>query len=207
MYLYWFERICRRMACDDCFALPYWDYNAAALPVLKFPPIRFERELILRIQGTPITLGPETVSLPVDLKEFKQRLGTLAESRTETVFLELDGVEAERQPGVAWQVFFGPPSEKAPDEQSPYFVGALSLFGQGIHSESHDKFEPAHFSFAISRALQASLKAYVQHWGITFVPRGILINGKPSVPKVQSEVKIARASLSVETQKHGGEPK
>jgi len=24
MYLYVFERICRRMACDDCFALPYW---------------------------------------------------------------------------------------------------------------------------------------------------------------------------------------
>ena len=30
MYLYWFERICRRMACDDCFALPYWDYNSAS---------------------------------------------------------------------------------------------------------------------------------------------------------------------------------
>src|SRR5437667_488631 len=30
MYLYWFERICRRMACDDCFALPYWDYNSSS---------------------------------------------------------------------------------------------------------------------------------------------------------------------------------
>ena len=30
MYLYWFERICRRMPCEECFALPYWDYNSAS---------------------------------------------------------------------------------------------------------------------------------------------------------------------------------
>jgi tyrosinase len=361
MYLYWFERICRRMACDDCFALPYWDYNSASqrqlppmfrdtssslfisqrnsamnsgagslpawavdysaglaqvnfntassslegtphgivhvlvggwmgsvptaaqdpifylhhcnldrlwdlwlaqgggridpvfdstwkntkytffdeegaqvemsgceilravqqlhyvyegeppqvnsfcLPLIKFPPIRFEREVILRLPGPPITLGPERVSVPVDLKEVKQRLAPLAESRTENLFLDLEDVETERQPGVAWQVFFGPPLEKAPEEESPYRVGALALFGQGIHSDSHDKFEPAHFSFPINRALLASLKAGVERWAITFVPQSILIDGKPSVPKVESEVKIGKASISVERPKPGGE--
>jgi tyrosinase len=38
MYLYWFERICRRMACDDCFALPYWDYNSPS--ERQLPPMR-----------------------------------------------------------------------------------------------------------------------------------------------------------------------
>jgi tyrosinase len=181
--------------------------NDYCLPILKFPPFRFERELVLRIPGPPITLGPETVSIPVDLKEARQRLGLLAESRKETVLLELDGVEAERQPGVVWQVYFGQPPDTPPEEESPYYVGALALFGQGIHSESHDKFEPAHFAFSINRALLAGFKAGQQRWTISFVPRSILIDGKPSRPKVESEVRIAGASLVVETQKPGGEPK
>ena len=36
---------------------------------------------------------------------------------------------------------------------------------------------------------------------MTFVPHGILINGKPSRPKVESPVRIGRVSLAVETQK------
>jgi hypothetical protein len=362
MYLYWFERICRRMACDDCFALPYWDYNSPSerqlppmfrdpssdlfvsqrnpamnsgagslpawavdysaglaqsnfssgssaleslphnvvhvlvggwmgsvptaaqdpifylhhcnmdrlwdlwlaegggridpvldstwkntkftffdeegaqlemtgceilraaqqlhyvyegeppqvndycLPLLKFPPIFFEKELILRLPVPPITLGQEVVSFPIDFKEATQRLGSLAESKTATVFLELDDVEAERQPGVAWQVYLGLPANAKPTEASPHYVGALALFGQGIHSESHDKFEPAHFAFPVNRALLAGFKANQEHWTITFVPRGILLDGTESQPKVESPVKIARVSLTVETQKPGRGP-
>jgi hypothetical protein len=39
----------------------------------------------------------------------KQRLSSLAENPNATISLELDGVETERQPGVAWQVYFGLP--------------------------------------------------------------------------------------------------
>ena len=363
MYLYWFERICRRMACDDCFALPYWDYNSPSerqlppmfrdsasdlfiaqrnpsmnsgagslpawavdysagfgqlnfisasssleglphnvvhvlvggwmgsvptaaqdpifflhhcnmdrlwdlwlaqgggridpvldntwkntkytffdeegaqlemtgcdilraaqqlhyvyegeppqvndycLPIRKFPPIIFEKEVILRLPVPPIALGQEPVSVPIDLKNLKQRLGPLAESKTATLFLELDGVEAERQPGVAWQVYVGLPPNTTPAEESPYFVGAMALFGPGIHSEAHDKFEPAHFAFPINRALLAGFRASQERWTITFVPHGILIDGKPSQPKVESPVKIATVSLTVETQKPGSEAK
>jgi len=42
---------------------------------------------------------------------------------------------------------------------------------------------------------------------ITFVPHGILIDGKPSQPKVESPVKIATVSLTVEMQKPGSEAK
>jgi hypothetical protein len=363
MYLYWFERICRRMACDDCFALPYWDYNSPSqrqlppmfrdsasdlfisqrnpsmnsgagslpawavnysaglaqlnftsasgsleglphnwvhvlvggwmgsvptaaqdpifflhhcnmdrlwnlwlaqgggridpvfdntwkntkwtffdeegaqvemtgceilraaqqlhyvyegeppqvndycLPIIKFPPIIFEKELILRLPVPPITLSSETVSVPIDLKAIKQRLESLAESKTATIFLELDGVEAERQPGVGWQVYLGLNPNTIPSEESPCYIGALALFGPGIHAESHDKFEPAHFAFPINGALLAGFKANQERWTLTFVPRGILIDGKPSQPKVESPVKIASASLAVERQKPGGEPK
>jgi len=39
------------------------------------------------------------------------------------------------------------------------------------------------------------------------VPHGILIDGKPSQPKVESPVKIATVSLTVEMQKPGSEAK
>jgi tyrosinase len=363
MYLYWFERICRRMACDDCFALPYWDYNSSTerqlppmfrdpasalfiaqrnpnmnsgagslpawavdysaglaqlsfntgssslesvphnvvhvltggwmgsvptaaqdpifylhhcnldrlwnlwlaqgggridpvfdntwkntkytffdeegaqvemtaceilraaqqlhyvyegeppqvndycLPILRFPPVVFEKELILRLPIPPITLGQEPVSVPIELKSLQQRLSSLAENKTATVFLELDGVEAERQPEVVWQVFLGPPTKTAPSEESPYFIGAVALFGQGIHSGAHDKFEPAHFAFPVSRTLLAGFKANQERWMITFVPRSILVDGKTSQPKVESPVKIASVSLAVETQRPGNETK
>jgi hypothetical protein len=151
-------------------------------------------------------LGQEIVSFPIDFKEARQRLGSLAESKTATVFLELDGVEAERQPGVAWQVYLGLPPNAKSTEASPHYVGALALFGQGIHSESHDEFEPAHFAFPVNRALLAGFKANQEHWTITFVPRGILLDGTESQPKVESPVKIAHISLTVETQKPGRGP-
>ena len=362
MYLYWFERICRRMACDDCFALPYWDYNSPSqrqlppmfrdpasplfvaqrdpnmnsgagslpawvvdysaglaqpnfvngssslediphnmvhvftggwmgsvptaaqdpifflhhcnmdrlwnlwlaqgggridpvwdstwkntpytffdeegaqvemtaceilraaqqlhyvyegeppqvndycLPILKIPPFVFEKEVVLRLPIPPITLGQEPVSVPIELKETRQRLITLLENKTTRVFLELEGVEAERQPGVAWQVFLGPDKTPA-SEESPYYVGAMALFSQGIHGGSHEKFQPAHFAFAINRILTVGFKENVENWRISFVPRGILVDGKPSQPKVESSVKIATVLLTAEVQKPGGEAK
>jgi Polyphenol oxidase middle domain/Protein of unknown function (DUF_B2219) len=181
--------------------------NDFCLPILKFPPIIFQKEVIIRIPGPPIILGPEKISVPIDIKEARSRLAALAESKTTTVFLELDGVETDRQPGVAWQVYFALPPDKEPDEQSPYYIGALALFGQGVRAESHDKFESAHFAFAINKAVLAAVQLKQERWTITFVPRGILIDGKPSAPRVESQVKIAQASLTVETQKRGGEPK
>jgi Common central domain of tyrosinase len=362
MYLYWFERICRRMACDDCFALPYWDYNNPAerqlpsmfrdpssdlfisarnsainsgagslpawavdysaglaqtsfngasssleglphnqvhvlvgglmgsvptaaqdpifflhhcnmdrlwnlwlaqggridpvfdnvwkntkytffdeegaqlemtgceilraaqqlhyvyegeppqvndfcFPILKWPPIIFEKEAVLRLPIPEIRLEQEPVTVPVDWKEARQKLSSLAERQDATLFLEIDGVEAEHQPGVAWQVYFGPATSGEPPDDSPYMVGAIALFGQGIHGELHnkEKFEPAKFTFPINRALSAGLKANQEHWTIMFIPRGVLIDGKPSRPKVESPVKIASVSITMETHKPGQE--
>lgn len=181
--------------------------NDYCLPIIKVPPFVFEKELVLKLPVPPITLGPEPVSVPIELREVKQRLATLAENPNATIFLELDGVEAERQPGVAWQVYFGPPANSSTTEQSPYYVGAMALFGQGIREVSHEKFEPAHFAFAINKAVLAGLKASQERWAVSFVPRGILIEGKPATPKVASPVKIGSLSLAVEVQKPGVQPK
>ena len=175
--------------------------NEYCLPILKLPPIFFEKEVLVRLPIQPVVLTSEPVSFPLELKELRQRLASIAESKTETLFLELDDVEAERPPGVVWGVYIGLPTKAAPDPESPYYVGNVVLFGSGIRSEAHGEFKPAHFAFAISRAIRASLKENQERLQVTFVPQGILMDGKPSRPKVESPVRIGRASLTVEKEK------
>jgi len=51
-----------------------------------------------------------------------------------------------------------------------------------ICSEGHKEFKPAHFVYPLNRALQAALEGNEPNFPITFVPVGILIEGKPSRP-------------------------
>jgi len=107
-------------------------------------------------------------------------------------------VEAEDPPGVVWDVFVGLPANAAPDTESPFFVGTLSLFGPGIRSAHHHS-EPAHFVYPINRAIAAAMKANPERTTVTFVPHGVLVSGKPSRPEVKSRVRIGQAKLTVET--------
>jgi hypothetical protein len=135
-------------------------------------------------------LGPNPVLFLINVAQFRQRIAAIAQSQTETLALELDGVEAERQPGVAWQVYVGLPANAAPDPTSPYYVGNVVLFGSGIRSEAHHGFKPAHFAFAINRAILAWLPTNEASVSVTFLP---------SPPNVKSTVCIGHASLTVET--------
>jgi hypothetical protein len=75
------------------------------------------------------------------------------------------------------------------------------LFGSGIHSKSHQKFQPAHFAFPLNRAMQAAFRANEDKVPVTFLAHGPLIDGKLSTPKVESPLRISNLMLSVETQK------
>src|SRR5579859_1004661 len=72
-----------------------------------FPPWVFEWQLLLHLPIPPVELNSVPVSIPIELGEIHQRLTQALESRTETIFLELDDVETETQPGVVWEVFLG----------------------------------------------------------------------------------------------------
>ncbi len=149
----------------------------------------------------PVELKAEPVSFPIELKEIRQRIALLVESKTDTLFLELDDVEAEKQPGVAWAVYVGLPPGSEPDSKSPYYVGSLSLFGVGIRSEAPHGFKPARFLYPLNRALQAAMKENEERLTVTFVPLGILIDGKPSRPDVKFPVHIGKTAILVEHQK------
>ena len=166
------------------------------------PPIwEYITELLARIPIPPVELKSEPVTFQIEFKELRRRLEALAGSKTETVLLELEDVEAESQPGVVWEVYAGLPKGAQPESRSPHYIGSLSLFGAGLRSERHQEFKPAHFLYPLNRALQAALKANDSSLAVTFVPVGILIDGKPSRPEVRSSVRIGKANLLVQTRK------
>jgi tyrosinase-like protein/polyphenol oxidase-like protein len=198
-------------ACDVLRAAQQLNYVYEGEPpqvneyCLRFiPPRVFVWELLLHLPIPPVELKSEPVSFPIELAEIRERLTKVLESKTETLFLELDDVETETQPGVVWEVFVGLPAGVKPDTKSPSFVGSLSLFGSGIRSEAHHGFKPARFLFPLNRALQSALKTNEERLSVTFVPVGILINGKPSRPEVKSAVRIGKASLMVEIRRERG---
>ena len=150
------------------------------------------------LSATPIELKAVPVSFPIDLQLIREKLAPLLESKTDTLLLELDDVEAATQPGAVWAVFVGPPAAAEANAKSPYFVGQVALFGSGIRDEAHHEYKPAHFTYPITRALQASLQANADKVNVTFVPLGIVIDGKPTRPEVKSPVRVGKASLSIE---------
>ena len=166
-----------------------------------FPPWIFQLVELIRWPGPPIELGPDPVSIPIELKDIRQRIMSIAESKTETLFLKLEGVEADRQPGVVWEIYAGLPPNTAPDPEGPYYVGAMSLFSAGVHSKAQHDFKPAEFAFSLDRVIPAAMRTNAEKLELTIVPSGILINGKRSEPRVAAKVRIGRLSIAVETQR------
>jgi hypothetical protein len=75
--------------------------------------------------------------------------------------------------------------------------------GSGIRSEAHHEFKRARFLFPLNRVLHEALQSNQERLLVTFVPVGILINGKPSRPEAKSPVRIGKANLQVEIRKEG----
>jgi hypothetical protein len=175
------------------------EVNSYCLRIIKLPP--WILEIILRLPIPEILLREELVKVNVDIKQYRQRLATIAEDKAQTLYLELNDVVADRQPGVVWEVYLGASPDKIErDPKNPFFVGNIALFGTGIRSEGHN-FKPAHFAFPINRAMQAALKSNEGELPLVFVPHGVLVEGKLTTPKVESPVRIGQVSITVESQK------
>ena len=161
------------------------------------PPVYLETVLIHF--PVPPELTSEPVSVQVNLTDVRDRLMELTRSKLGKIILNLEKVEADKQPGAVWEVYLGLPAGTTPDPKGPYYAGNVALFGAGVRSDAHEGFEPARFSFVVNRAISAALKSRGNQMSLMFVPHGILINGKPSRPKVQSPVRIGAANIAART--------
>jgi dihydroxyacid dehydratase/phosphogluconate dehydratase len=98
-------------------------------------------------------------------------------------------------------VYLGLPKNSLPDPKSPFFIGTLALFSAGVRTNAHKEFKPAQFTFNADRAVHSALEVNRTELPLVFVPSGPLLNGKPSVSKVKSPVRIGSISLSMGARK------
>ncbi len=130
-----------------------------------------------------------------------ERLALAAKTQEETLILQFTAIEADRNPGAAWEVYVGLPAGAKPDAESPNFVGNVALFGDGIKGEGH---HPAQFTFALNRALRASADPSALQ--VTFVPTsGIVVDGRPVPAEVRAPVRIGEVNILVEKKRAGRE--
>lgn len=162
-------------------------------------PMALKRPL-LHLPNPP-ELNSERVSFSTDITQVSDRLVSISENKTQKVFLDLVRVEAEKQPGVVWEVYVGLPTDATPEPKGVFFVGNVVIFGAGVRTNAHGEYHPAHFSFDASRAIAEALKRKEKELRITFVPHGVLINGKPSRPKAAASVRIGSADLMIQTER------
>ena len=157
------------------------------------PPWFYARAILWQPPIPPELLVQQHVAVKVDATQFRERLLAVAANPDQTLFLQLNGVEAASQPGVVWQVYLGAPAPAS-------FVGNLAMFGMGIHDQTKGNFMPASFSFPVDNVIRAAL-ANGGGLSLTFVPTGPLVNGVATTPKVRSSVKIGSFSFAVETRR------
>ena len=164
---------------------------------ILLPPFVFQREILFRVPMQPMTLRSEKMTISMDIRPFRQRLTTLAASTREDIVLEVENVEADRPPGIIYEVYVGLPADAEPDPKSPFYVGNMSLFSTGIRSDTHHQFKPARFSFRLNRALNAALKTAGDTMPVTIVPRDIEIDGRPTAGQSQSDVRVGGAVMTI----------
>lgn len=141
-------------------------------------PVRKRRKevLIRRSQETAVILRPgaKPTSVGVDVGSAREQLLRLTNEGQTNLTLDLTAIEADRQPDAYYEVYVGLPQGATPQFNSPFYVGNVALFGQGIRNEQqHGEFRPANFSFKVNRAVAAFLKRNEskEQLNILFVPR------------------------------------
>jgi tyrosinase len=168
---------------QSCGGIPPWIFHILVLLEFPFPP-------------NPIDGDPYMV--PVDISNIVQELETILQSSAKQVYLVLDGVATDKSPGVSWEVYVGLPVGVAPDPKSPFYVGKLALFGEGVRSDAHHTFKPATLRFNATKALRAVLAPGGSNASLTFIAKGILVNGQQVTPKVESTVTVTGGKFVVE---------
>jgi hypothetical protein len=185
----------------------HYKYEGEPPQVLEFckrrrplPIWEFEQVVLFQLPGPPVELGGQEVTVPIPLREIRQKAATVAASASDMLLLQLEGIEAEQQPGVSWGIWVGLGKGAEAVAEIPSHVGALSLFGAGIRGEmghGHE-FMPAKAVFPLNRAMQEALKSGGESVEIRFVPLGILVDGKATRPEVKAPVRIGKISLVIE---------
>lgn len=146
-----------------------------------------QSRLALQLQGRPV----RTAIIPRNARE-ASRLRDMARTGERNIALHIRNVEADRQPGISWEVHVGPRGF-TPNARS--LVGIFALFGAGLRDRKQH-FHPAEFVFPIGKALRGLDPANLE---VTFVPvSGLERDRGTQALQPRSPVRIGEIALIVD---------
>ncbi len=155
--------------------------------------------IVVGAPAAPVELGNAVTVVKLDVEPIGSALRGAAGGASQHAILRIDGITADRQPGIGWEIYAGP-RDVARDPRGPAYVGTLSLFGAGIRDEARGALQPAHVVFALGAAIRAAPAAWKRgEVFLTFVPRGNDVDGRPSIPHARARVRIASITTAFES--------
>jgi hypothetical protein len=140
-----------------------------------------------RIPPITIPARSESITVDVDLAQARPKLLAAASAQTKDILLDLDAIEAERSPGVYFEVFV---HAKGADRGRT--VGNLALYGSGIRSEARGAFRPAHIQLVVTDDFRDALPKSPTIT-IEFVARGA--GGTATTARSACEVRIGKPAI------------
>lgn len=158
-----------------------------ALQEVVEPPSLEARTIVTHQQSVTLGATPTRVSVPLGNREESVR--GVANDTGKNLVLRLEGVSVDRHPGVVYEVYVGLPAGQPAVYTSPHFVGVLSTFGVAGHAGHGGS---SAISFPIDRAAAAALTANPDAVPITFVPRGVFVDGREQPVQLQGRVTFTR---------------
>ena len=123
---------------------PIWKYLLRVIWRLPIPPVLM------------LPRNPKPQPFPFNVQKVRDELLKAVRSENETVFLQLDGIQAKTPPGVVWQVYISPKDVRL-DPNSPFFVGTLPIFSVGLPAHHHT--QSRSLNLPIDEALAGSPRA------------------------------------------------
>jgi tyrosinase len=146
--------------------------------------------------------GAATTSLAVSPASRPDLMAVGAEEQQPNVYLNVEDVEGEANPGLLYGVYVNLPEDERPDPDSPHFVGVLPFFGiESTAPEDADEEAPHRLRYVFDITDTVAELVARGRWTpdqlhVTFAPVGV--EPETSLEKAPPPVQIGRVSLFVE---------
>jgi hypothetical protein len=135
-----------------------------------------QRTLMIADQGLTLGATPQSMSMRLPAAPVRARAQTAITSAERSLVLRVEGITVDKQPDIIYDVYVGLPAGQKPDPAGPFFVGTLSTFGA-----DHAGPEGLTAAWKIDEAAARALQAKGDTVSVTFVPRGVLLNGREQI--------------------------
>jgi tyrosinase len=172
---------------------PPWLEELIPLPRPPEPGPELRPEVVGGTQQPVQLVGsPERVRVPIDVRAQRDALGDAAPQQ---IVLDLENIEAERNPGTVYGVYVNLPEDASPDDLAAHHAGNVSLFGiERIRNPRGDDHPHGGMQVAMDITdLVANLTKKRQWDGedinVTFLPIGLdVVEDAPDVDAVRDEM-------------------